>query len=239
MQPADSVVVAVANPTAPGAADIVFLAETSAVEAVQQQTSKQLQHKGWKAHWGRPFPSHATTRRSGESLRGLAAGVALAMRLRSRSPITPRLGAFEVRCIVIYGKPSNHADRSEFIYSLVHYAYQRISECKVPTLVAGDFNQPVRELPAVQQLLSRGFQEAFALRQARAGEVLPPTCRNATRNDTCLIDPALVPMWQASWTLQDAHLFDSHSPLCIRLALPRNLPTLSKDFDSALQRQPL
>ena len=108
---------------------------------------------------------------------------------------------------MIYGKPSNHADSTDFNNSLLQYAYQSISECRIPTLVAGDFNQPLHELPAAQHLLSRGYQEAFALHTARTGQVLPPTCRNATRNDTCLIDPALVPLWQNSWTLHDAHLF--------------------------------
>ena len=58
---ADSVVVAVANPTAiwrkvpqvlQMKADIVCLAETSAVLTVENQTSKQFQLQGWKAHLG-------------------------------------------------------------------------------------------------------------------------------------------------------------------------------------------
>ena len=84
-----------------------------------------------------------------------------------------RLGVFEIRCVVIYGKPSNHVDSAEFNNSLLQYAYQQISKCRIPTLVAGDFNQPL----------------------------------------------------QHSWTLRDARLFDSHSPLCV---LPALLPTLSK-----------
>ena len=43
---------------------------------------------------------------------------------------------------------------------------------------------------------------------------LPPTCRNATRNDTCLLHPILAQRMVAANVLQDFE-FDSHAPLFI------------------------
>ena len=86
------------------------------------------------------------------------------------------------------------------------------------------FNMPPRDLPAGQALASLGYQEVFELHQHVHGEVLPPTCKGATRHDTALLHPALVPLFLRAWVLQGQQLFDAHDPLCFQLRLCENRP---------------
>ena len=221
-------------------ADIVVYAETAAVKQAQTIMTKDLRKIGHRVHWGHPVPSHSREGANVESLRGLAGGVAISTTLPSYKPRSApddqllgscryveafvRIGPLTVRVIAIYGKPSSHSDSRETNQHLLQAAYERVCQCRIPAIVAGDFNEPIHGLPAGQSLLAKGFQEAFSLHKHRTGQELPPTCRNATRNDTLLIDPALVPYWDRAWVLNDLQLFDAHEPLCVCLRIPAQRP---------------
>ncbi|CAE7620120.1 unnamed protein product, partial [Symbiodinium sp. KB8] len=174
-------------------------------------------------------------------LRGLAAGVAVTSRLpcRAASPALPqaalatcrigeafiRLGVLEVRLLTVYGYPLSYPDARERTEELMSQVLVRATSTCVPTIIAGDFNCPVLELPSGAQLHSLGYREIFELHERTTGTALPPTCKGATRHDTALLHPTLLPLWHSAWVLDKSHLFDSHDPLCFRLKVCSHQPT--------------
>ena len=235
-------------------ADVLILAETSAVHRVQTVTTTAMRQLQYKCLWGCPVPCHSRDSCPSGTLRGLAAGVALASRFpahEARPPMSRaaldtcrlmdgfvRLGTLQIRVIVIYGYPLSHSDARERTNDLLQQAFDRACESAVPCIVAGDFNTVPFDLPAGQAFEQLGYQEVFRLHQQRTGQALPPTCKGSTRHDTALLHPALVPLWTSSWVLSGSHLFDSHDPLCFSLRSCRrslcrrvwNLPRPWSDF---------
>ena len=235
-------------------ADVLVLAETSAVHRVQTVTTTAMRQLQYKCLWGCPVPCHSRDSCPSGTLRGLAAGVALASRFpahEARPPMSKaaldtcrlmdgfvRLGTLQIRVIVIYGYPLSHSDARERTNDLLQQAFDRACESAVPCIVAGDFNTVPFDLPAGQAFEQLGYQQVFRLHQQRTGQALPPTCKGSTRHDTALLHPALVPLWTSSWVLSGSHLFDSHDPLCFSLRSCRqslcrrvwNLPRPWSDF---------
>ena len=221
-------------------ADVIAMSETSAVAAVQQMTQKHFTRHSFKVHWGQAVPSHSREDAAHPTLRGLAAGVALASRLPSHRSCPPlpeaasstcrlsecfvRLGALQVRMLTIYGYPNSHLDARQRNEDLLAQAADRATQNALPCIIAGDFNMPPCDLPAGQALASLGYQEVFELHQHVHGEVLPPTCKGATRHDTALLHPALVPLFLRAWVLRGQQLFDAHDPLCFQLRMCENRP---------------
>ena len=249
-QPRDSCVIAVVNPASilhkthpllETAADVICLSETSAVSQVQGLVGHQLRQHGFKTIWGAPVPSHQREGSDKICLRGLAAGVAVTSRLpcRAASPALPqatlatcrigeafiRLGVLEVRLLTVYGYPLSYPDARERTEELMSQVLVRATSTCVPTIIAGDFNCPVLELPSGAQLHSLGYREIFELHERTTGTALPPTCKGATRHDTALLHPTLLPLWHSAWVLDKSHLFDSHDPLCFRLKVCSHQPT--------------
>ena len=135
-----------------------------------------------------------------------------------------RIGPLIVRFITLYGRPSCQAGSREANQELLQAAYEQVVTTRIPTIIAGDLNAPIESLPAGQSLLVRGFKEIFHLHQAVHNELLPPTCKGSTRNDTLLLDPVLVPFFDRAWVLDKQKLFDARDPLCVRLKIPRGIP---------------
>ena len=229
-----------ANPGPPGGADVLALAETSAVDRVQKLVGRDMQRHSYRVHWGRSVACHSRPETAQPVLRGLAAGVALASRLPSRAsrPGLPeeaietcrlseafvRLGALEVRVITIYGWPLSHLDAAERNEHLLSLALAQVTQNAVPSIIAGDFNQPPLQLPSGQALAQLGYKDVFDLHYGVTGSLLPPTCKGSTRHDTALLHPSLLPLWISAWVLKDSCLFDSHDPLCFRLRLCKARP---------------
>ncbi|OLP95288.1 hypothetical protein AK812_SmicGene22606 [Symbiodinium microadriaticum] len=245
----DTCVIAVVNPTSvlhkvplflETGADVLALAETSAVEHAQRVTGRALSRHHFRAHWGRPVPCHRREGAPTQCLRGLAAGVALFSRLPSRASQPPlpeaavetcrlceafvRFGALEVRMLTVYCWPLSHLDASERNEQLLSMALQRATSSPVPCIVAGDFNQPLQQLPSGQAFAALGYQDVFALHKGATGVDLPATCKGSTRNDTALLHPVLLPLWVSAWVLSDHQLFDAHDPLCFRMRLCSQRP---------------
>ena len=227
-------------------ADILVLAETSAVTKTQEMVSKEMRHHQRKVHWGCPVPSHTCASSTGTSLRGVAGGVAIVTSLPSHAPrplpdpslldtcryaeAIVRIGPLTVRVIAVYGKPSCHSDARDVNQGLLHSAYERVACCRLPAIIAGDFNfnEPITDIPAGQAFLSKGFQEVFHMHHSCTQTWLPPTCKGSTQNDTMLIDPVLLPFWNKAWVMTDQHLFDAHAPLCLSLRAPHERPSYTR-----------
>ena len=221
--------------------DILCVSETSAVARVQHIVGHKLRQYGLTSHWGAAVPSHQREGHA-DTLRGMAAGVAMFTHLPSRPSIQPlqgehascgrlaeafvRFGPVEVRLLTLYGLPANHTGAMTYNNSLLQAAFDRACSCRIPCIIAGDFNCRPMSLPAGQAFASRGYHEAFQLHEDRTGQSLPPTCRGSTRHDTLLLHPVLVPFWIGAQVLAGRHLFDSHDPLVVTLKVPHALPTV-------------
>ena len=245
----DAIVIAVVNPTSvlnktnellSLKSDIIVLSETSAVARTQQLMSAALRKNNYRVLWGDAVSSHCHEGRQADSLRGLAAGVALATTLPAFLPQTKpspellascrymeanvRVGPLTIRFITLYGRPSCQVGAREANQQLLQAAYEQVATTRMPTIIAGDLNAPVDSLPAGQNLLARGFKEAFYMHRALHHETLPPTCKGSTRNDTLLLDPILLPFFERAWVLKEEKLFDAHDPLCVQLKIPHAIP---------------
>ena len=217
-------------------ADVVALSETSAVHAAQQIMTPKLRTLGFRCHWGAPVPSHFHEASSRPSLRGYAAGVAVLSRMPSfQSPhaLPPevlescriveafvRFGSLPVRVLTLYGIPRDRGDGLSRTNALVEIAVARAQSSAAPCLLCGDFNHPIHSLSACAPLLEAGYREAHSYFEVRTGEHLPATCRDSTSNDTMLIHPALLPLWDTAWVHKGHPLFDSHDPLCVKFRVP-------------------
>ena len=65
--------------------DLLAMAETSATKVVQNQVRKNMKTRGYTTLWSNPVDNHREMLNGQESLRGVAAGVALAARIPMRS----------------------------------------------------------------------------------------------------------------------------------------------------------
>ena len=249
-EPGASFRVAVTNPTAVHNkvpellslnSDLIFAAETSAVAKVQHKVATDLRQHGYKAFWSHPVPPLLADTSADTSLRGMASGVAVFTRVPARPSLcglTPeliatsrllecfcRIGVLEVRVLCVYGTPSCHPQSSDLNNFLLQSSLDRVRLSQIPTIVAGDWNCEVCNLPAWQGFQALGYAEAFSVAYSRQGTTLAPTCKNSTRNDTALLSPVLVELFQDAHVLVDSHLFDSHSPLLLDFRVPSALPT--------------
>ena len=239
---------------------VLFLSETSAVRKVQLQTQHALGARGFQSVWGDPVAAHVSPRTGQDTLRGHASGVAIASSLPLHLPCVPlapaalsstrlvegslRLGHMQLRLICVYGFPSSYVDHRSRNQHLLELAIDRISLSRVPTLLGGDFNAAVQELPVWQQLLQLGYAELFQFYNARFGHQLPATCRGATRYDTLLLPPALQAMLVSARVDTESKQFDTHDPLIVSFSssaapclytwkMPQAWTVFSPDMDYA------
>ena len=218
-------------------ADVMCISETSAVVGVQDKFRSNMFRHRYRSYFGAPVEPNCSDVGFEHSVRGLSGGVAIVSRLPSRpSPqsfhpelvsttrITEaftRWGALEVRCICVYGIPQSHAEARQLNTFLLEAAFQRVTSSRVPSIIAGDMNLDVTSLDVWAHFAQLGFVEAFQLAYARLGTVLPPTCKQATRFDTAILSPCLVPLLSGAQVLTEFHGFDSHSPLLLEFSACR------------------
>ena len=225
-------------------ADVCFVSETSATSLAQSQISKELQRFGVKPFWSPPVEKRFQTIDNRPSLRGESSGTAVLTTLFSRqsridvpavvletcrvATCVVSIGNLDILMVAIYGFPDNHTYHgTKFTDLLMTHVYNIVTEVKLPFIIGGDFNTPPHHLPCFEAFRNIGTKEVFSLMQDRFGIDLPPTCKNATRNDTCLMHPIL------AQRLVHAHVhqqfeFDAHSPLVMEFdfALPVHKPLM-------------
>ena len=221
----------------PLGADVVCLAETSAVEQVQHSAAAEFRRHGYSSCWSSPVSAHTREDADQPSLRGHAAGAAVLVRGPSRpvfNEVPPdlaqslryaeavvRIGPQEALVVALYGFPSNHPDAQDQNQQLLSLTLQRVMSLGLPAVVAGDFNTRVVDLPVWEQFLHCGFHELHQSFQARFGKSLPNTCCGATAHDSMLLSQSLFPLLQHAWVDTDGHLFSAHAPVHVTLSVPR------------------
>ncbi|CAE7199195.1 unnamed protein product [Symbiodinium sp. CCMP2592] len=122
--------------------------------------------------------------------------------------------------IVVYGTPRCLPDAAQHNNRLLAWAFQRAKISCGPALVGGDFNTLPQDLPAWESFAQQGWVELGEFAAAAYNLELPCTCKGATRFDTFLLPPSLFQFFHSADVLQDAHLFDSHAPMRLRLSIP-------------------
>ncbi|CAE7445849.1 unnamed protein product [Symbiodinium sp. CCMP2592] len=216
--------------------DVLVLSETSATERAQRVFSSKVRPHGYHMVWSKPVAPHVSARADTTSLRGHAAGVALLSNKPARTAFAPlpatvkessrlleahlRIGQSELRIFVMYGYPANYHDSGARNGQLLRTVLSRVQSCRIPAIIGGDFNTPVCAAPEFAELQHLGYVEAFQHWQQREGIELPPTCKNATRNDTLLIPAELLPCLHSLQVARDLHAFDAHAPLLAEFRLP-------------------
>ncbi|CAE6969160.1 ngoBIM [Symbiodinium sp. CCMP2592] len=219
---------------------VYLLSETSAVEEAQTIVSQRLRAARLTWVWGKPVAPHYREGASQPSLRGHAAGVALASVFPARAPFQAmhgpafdsqrlvvghvRLGPLHARVVVVYGWPANHSAAAARNQQLFQEVLALIQESDLPTLVGGDFNTDVTCLPVWEDFVKLGFAELFHLYNQRFQQELPATCRGSTCHDTLLLPPLFQQLLQQATVSTDCHLFDSHAPVVLHFALPQSNP---------------
>ena len=276
---ASSVTFAVVNPTTildkewqiqQVGADVLLASETSANQRVQKIMTFRFRGLGYRCMWGAPTADRYHKDSGQPMLRSFAQGVAAFSSVPCRPPLHPlpdelfascritecfvRVQTLDIKVIVIYGVPRCLPDAAAQNNRLLSWAYQRATVSCVPAIIGGDFNDLPQSLPAWESFACRGWVELGEFASAAHGLELPCTCKGATRFDTFLLPPVLLQFFHGADVLQDAHLFDSHSPMRLHLRLPgaqvpRWIWPLPKDFtdilagsaglDSNYQRQAL
>ena len=235
------------------------MSETSAVREVQFRCQREFKARGFFSVWGQPVQGH-TSRKTGEATqRGHALGVALASSYPLHQPSVPlpealastqrlvegmlRLGPVQVRVVAVYGFPSTYVEAGARNQQLLQMVLDQISQSRVPTIVGGDMNMSVLDLPIWEQFRHLGYRELFELYATRYGKVLPPTCRGSTRHDTVLLPPFLRALLQHARVDVVSKHFDAHDPLFVSFSkatseVPRSwrMPKPWSDYCPDMQR---
>ena len=239
----DCITMAVINPTsvhnkshliAGLRANLIFASETSAVARVQHLTAVKLRGLGLSSVWGDPVPAHTSSKTGLDTLRGFAAGVAIFGNLPLSQPTTAipsevsqtlriveamtRFGHMQVRLVCVYGFPASYRDARERNQELFTHVLARVSQSRLPTVIAGDLNCRVQLLPIWENLRHLGYQEVFEMYEHRMRQALPATCKGSSRHDTFLLPPCVQQMFRGAKVLVDDKIFDAHEPLVVTLA---------------------
>ena len=101
--------------------------------------------------------------------------------------------------VSLYGLPvgPTHPQAKAKTNLLVEAAVRRLLLQDGPRYLAGDFNQDLSDVPAIQLLLSRNFIEVQDLFYHQTGTLPRPTCKGKTRRDYLFISRELIPMFRS------------------------------------------
>ena len=219
-------------------ADVISLAETSATTSIQAEFTKFLKTTNYRIAWGPPVgpqklsvnPSNMDNSRRGEAL-GTASmhriphrpsRNALPGHLQDTLRVSQQvilLGHFEVLLITAYffaGRTSDVRTKND---TLLAEIFLHCTSTNMPFVIAADFNCSVRDLPAYQAFQAIRCKEAFQFAQQHFDRELPPTYRNATRNDSFIFHESVIPWIRDLWVGPDA-TFPDHRPLFVQFNVP-------------------
>ena len=212
-------------------AQVMFCSETSVTVAASKILDKEFKKHKAKAFWSQFASPKIQTHDGRPSLRGDAVGCAIVSQVHSRTVRykfpevlweTCRICAAIIRCegfealmISIYGFVHNGLhDLKRLNDIILAHVVELISFVNLPFIIGGDFNIDVQTLPSFQLLRQMGAVEAFSFFQNKFGIQLPPTCRGATRNDTCVLHPIFAQSVVNMHVVSEP-LFEPHSPLIV------------------------
>eukprot|EP00438_Fugacium_kawagutii_P020099 Skav232651 [mRNA] locus=scaffold2334:181157:185911:+ [translate_table: standard] len=119
--------------------------------------------------------------------------------------------------------------------SLLGAALLRAKNYPGLTVIGGDINHVVDDLPIWQEFLAAGYSNLFTVCKRRWPLDVYPTCRDATFNDTLLLPSAMVTLLSGIKVHIDRK-FDCHAPVTATFAVPtvgllRSMWALPKTWD--------
>ena len=222
-------------------AQIYLLAETAAVARAQDIVTARLRPAGYHWVWGSPVASHVSGNdMTTDSLRGMASGTAVASLFPVRPPFTAlpedvatsqritvahvRIGPLHARLVVLYGWPANHTAAAAKNEALLAMIWPLIATSPLPTIIGGDLNTDVTNLPSWANFEAMGYVELFQHMHSKYGQQLPATCRGSTRHDTVLLPTVFKDLLHTATVDTACHLFDSHAPVIVSFRLPQSNP---------------
>ena len=221
------------------------LAETSATATVQKSTTFEAQKNGFNSFWSKPVLARQICEFDKPSYRGESLGTCCLTNLPARqcpidisddlkessriSHAIVRFGPIDALVITVYGVTGNSPGSKRANDYLLASAFDIMTTCRLPCLIAGDFNIRPDILPCWHLYQSMGFKDAFQFYEDKWGQQLPPTCNNKTRNDTIIMSPLFQTLVQDIQVLKNCH-FDKHDPLKITFRLPFERPVVEKWF---------
>ena len=214
---------------------IIAAAETTATIETQQSFSRVVQKHGYHAIWSPPVIPQKTRLDGQASRRGRVGGVALFSRFPCRKSwdnlpkpwdtstrivhSLVQLGQLWVQIFVLYGLAMPNKGAKEFTEELLQQAGEKSKCLPFPTIFIGDFNQDIHILSSFQWLSELGFRSLQQIYGDKYQIEMPYTCREATKPDTALISPELIPLVD-SITVLKTGLFDTHDPVLFQLRIP-------------------
>ena len=134
-----------------------------------------------------------------------------------------RIGNQEVFSCSIYGFAAGHTGYKKSTEAMLGYALQLGAQLRLPIVIAGDFNFPIRGGEIFKIYEQEGFFEINHFMKQRWGKTLPPTCAQSTSNDTFIFHPWFAQFVSDAWVDQ-SHVFHLHDPLTVELCIPEVIP---------------
>ena len=181
----------------------IAFAETSATSTAQSMVQRQMRRLGYFSAFTTAAPSLRARADHQISLRGKATGCACFCRAPVRFPRCQQLlhsgmdlrllhiviDEWKLQMVVLYGLARSNVGAQEFNDSLLAAAAQRVQQVNLPSIIMGDFNSDVFQMPAASSLARRGFLHLQQLHLHMYGVSMPPTCKEATNPDTAFLSP--------------------------------------------------
>ena len=189
--------------------DIISASETAATWSAQRRFGQAMHRQGYKTLWSPPTRAIQPTLSGAEHLRGKASGVALISKYPIRRLHQPQLSEFEtssrllktvcqigstaIHIYIVYGvaRSWTKQDAVPWTNSMLKHVADEIAANRMPSIIMGDFNSALQDLPAMKQLESIGCIDALTLHKARTGKALPPTCKGITNPDNAIFTRTL------------------------------------------------
>lgn len=216
-------------------ADVLFLSEVSTTSYAQKNLQYEYQKVGMKCFWSAPVACKRETVDGRPSLRGEASGTAILTSLQShsfRGSIDPifwntcrvstcilKLGTLDIFAVAVYGVPENNSAQNRKTNDLLlAHILQLVAQVKLPFLIGGDFNSVISTLPLFSEFQAMGAVDIISYTEQTLQKSIGFTCRGATKNDTCIVHPSILPLVR-NVRISDDPSFLPHSPLLFDLDL--------------------
>ena len=216
--------------------DLLGMAETSATKLTQQQVRKNMKSRGYQTLWSTPVDNHREMLNGQDSYRGVAAGVALAARVPMRAFRDPepveiltssrlkfahvQLGATPILIGVFYGLASGNDMAQHETNKILEHAVQVMLAHPGPTMLVGDFNHDLNNLPALDKLFQAGYASIKDLYQTIYDNKMPCTYQESTTRDLMIFSTELAAAVTKIEILKHEE-FPSHAPVIAGLSLPK------------------
>ena len=229
------------------------LSETSATQQMQDIAKKFFRKEGKFVQFSRPVRPH---KQGLSRLRGVAQGVGvlssfkqweslqkppveLVMSSRFRATMVQVSCNCVIQVISLYGPHhTSMVHPHAFTDKMLRFSLEFAANYKGPSIICGDLNKDIEELPTWNLLKQCGFVDLAAYHAAKCGTQPSPTCRDSTRYMYMLASASLKDALVECDTRED-HLFDSHPVLAATfrkatLLAPRTRIWYPKSFDNCV-----